>query len=694
MDHVAATMNLLVLTSRPEEAEACISSLRTGGLAVRGSVLNEPGRLAAVVNGHSFDLILCCEYDPEIDLAACMESYRQLVGDIPLVIIASPDTDSASLIAAMRGGARDITERGDLDHLLLVVARELSDLGHRRAAAGAQRQLQESDQRIRDLLESSSECVAYIQEGVHVEANPAYARLFQFEGREDLDGIPLLDLIAPDQQSDMKRMLRQLGQLAEGDMQEVDAECVRGDGTRFHTRLRISRSNVNEEPCLQVIAADGTARTGGYGGSRIDADTGLPDRTALMGELATRLTGSAAAPFAAIYIGISAFADLIRSEGLTAGLGAVAEFGAALREVAPPGAFLARCGDAGFVLLASDLSYKEASELASSIGARVRSPLARRDPDKGPTLAAGLMLVEPGRDTPAAVLDTIHHYHLMGADDPGHASLRGKVGAATVGGASPAAGPEEEQLLTTQIDRALQGNGFELFYQPIVSLKGDSQENYSVLLRLREPDKTVREAKEFLPEAIQSGRMVAIDHWVVRQSIAEVATRRGQLHKINFFINISEQTLEEDKLLIWVCDYLREFQARGNWLTFQIIEEHARRQSAVLRRLVDGLRKVKCRVALNRFGLAPNPDMLLKGLPVDFVKFAPELGQGLADDEQKHRRLLELTKMVREAGAKTVVTGVEDARSLTLLWTAGVDYVQGNFLQKPTDTIDIQASGR
>jgi EAL domain-containing protein (putative c-di-GMP-specific phosphodiesterase class I) len=50
--------------------------------------------------------------------------------------------------------------------------------------------------------------------------------------------------------------------------------------------------------------------------------------------------------------------------------------------------------------------------------------------------------------------------------------------------------------------------------------------------------------------------------------------------------------------------------------------------------------------------------------------------------------------MVRDAGAKTVVTGVEDARSLTLLWTAGVDYVQGNFLQKPTDTIDLQGSGR
>ncbi|MEJ2325777.1 MAG: EAL domain-containing protein [Chromatiaceae bacterium] len=130
------------------------------------------------------------------------------------------------------------------------------------------------------------------------------------------------------------------------------------------------------------------------------------------------------------------------------------------------------------------------------------------------------------------------------------------------------------------------------------------------------------------------------------------------------------------------------------FVTFQIIEEHARRQSASLRKLMDGLNKVKCRLALNRFGLAPNPEMLLKGLQVHFVKFAPELGQGLADDAQKHRRLLDLTKMVRDAGAKTVVTGVEDARSLTLLWTAGVDYVQGNFLQKPADTIDLQGSGR
>ena len=689
-------MNLLVLTSSQEDGDALITSLRTGGLAVRGAVTDEPERIENLANDQSFDLILCCEYDPAVDLAKCMEYYRRIETDVPLVVIASDETDSTTLIAAMRSGARDVAQYGDYEHLLLVVARELSDLGHRRAETSLRRQLHECEHRTKELLESSNEAVAYIQEGVHIEVNPSYARLFGFGDREDLDGFPLLDLIAPDQQGGARRSLRLFNQIGENETEGFDTECMRDDGTRFQAHMRVSRSYLDGEPCLQVIATEKRHAQGGAAPNRVDSDTGLPNRTALTEELAGRLDGTSSAqtPFAALYIGIRSFADFARSEGLSAGLEAVAAVGATLRELVPEGSFLARVGDAGFVLLADNLQQREAAELASYIPLRVRSPLtAGAAGDQGPDVNTGLMLAEPGRDSAPNVLDTIYRYYLLGALEAQQGHTGPHSGQAPHAGSTQDAEPMEH-LLTTQIDRALQGDGFELFYQPIVSLKGDSQENYSVLLRLRDENKTVREAKEFLPEAVQSGRMVAIDHWVVRHAISEVAARRGQLHKINFFINISEQTLEEDKLLIWVCDYLREFQARGNWLTFQIIEEHARHQSAVLRRLLEGLGKVKCRVALNRFGLAPNPEMLLKGLQVDFVKFAPELGQGLADDEHKHRRLLELTKLVRDAGAKTVVTGVEDARSLTLLWTAGVDYVQGNFLQKPTDTIDIQGSPR
>jgi PAS domain S-box-containing protein len=696
MGSVSATKNILVLTSREEEGEALVTSLRTGGLPVRGTVTGDLNQIQTLGDSRSFDLIICCEYDPAIDLAGCMEYYRQVDTDLPLVIVASEDTASAALIGAMRSGARDVAQYGDQEHLLLVVARELSDLGHRRAEESLRRELSECEQRASGLLTYSREAIAYIREGVHLAVNPAYAELFGFESTKDLDGFPLLDLVSPDSQGEARRSLRALDQLADNNTEEFFTECIRADGVRFRASMRISRSHLEGEPCLQVITSEGRQGRRGSSSSRLDSDSGLPNRTALLEELAERLEASdpQASPFAALYIGLNNFDEVARSEGFTAALEAVAEFGAALRELVPEDSFLARMGDASFALLVPNMDGRKASELANQVSSGVRSSLtAGGSGGRTRAVDTGLMLVEPGKDSPANVLDTIHRAYLMASSQAAKGSP--VPGATQASGAS--GGQQEEpveHLVTAQIDRALQGDGFELFYQPIVSLKGDSQENYSVLLRLRDENKTVREAKEFLPEAIQSGRMVAIDHWVVRHAVAEVAARREQLHKINFFINISEETLQEDKLLIWVCDYLREFQAHGNWLTFQIIEEHARRQSAGLRKLLDGLSKVKCRVALNRFGLAPNPEMLLKSVQAHFVKFAPELGQGLADDPQKHRRLLDLTKMVRDAGAKTVVTGVEDARSLTLLWTAGVDYVQGNFLQKPTDTIELQGSPR
>jgi EAL domain-containing protein (putative c-di-GMP-specific phosphodiesterase class I) len=106
---------------------------------------------------------------------------------------------------------------------------------------------------------------------------------------------------------------------------------------------------------------------------------------------------------------------------------------------------------------------------------------------------------------------------------------------------------------------------------------------------------------------------------------------------------------------------------------------------------VEGLKKIKCRVAVNRFGATGRAQMLLQALPLDFVLLLPEYANQLADDKDKQQKLLELAALAREFNVKSVVTGVEDARTLTILWTAGVDYVQGNFLQRPSPTLEVSA---
>lgn len=691
MEPFSYPVTILILTAQEEEAERIITSLRNGGLAVRSTFAHQPEQIEELATAHAFGLILCCDYDPAVDLASCMALYQELQIDVPLVVIASPETPPQALIAALRTGARDICDRGDFEHLQHVVARELEDFRQRRLAAHLKQRLEECEQRSRAVIDATEEAVAFIQEGVHVQVNPAYQKLFGYASPDDLEGLPLLDLLPEGQRTGMRQTLRQLAARKGEAPEELDLPCLRADGVELAARLQIAPSTLDGEPCLRVTVRQRSAQASAAPpGGLVDAETGLPNRQAVMSELTRRLGDAAAGRLGVLYVGIPAIPDLLRSQGPTKVLDAAAGFAAALREMTPSDAFLGRVGDGGLLLLLDEARPADLKALAQGIQKRALLPL---EPAPGVAQRAGCavgeLLAQPGKDDAHSVLDRVFQDYLLAATTPPSVLVPEAPAPSVPASREPAAAAADAHPLVAEIDRALEGEGFELFYQTIVSLKGDSQENYNVLLRLRDTQQVLHEAKEFVPAAAATGRMAAIDRWVIQHAISEITVKRGQNHRVNFFINIGEQTLQDESLLILICDCLSDFQARGNWLTFQVSEEHARRHSAAFLRLNEGLKRVKCRIAVNGFGLDPNPETTLNNLRMDFVKFAPELAHGLVESEVKQRRLVELTKMARDQGVRSIVTGVEDARTLTVLWTAGIDYVQGNFLQPPSATIDI-----
>ena len=692
MDPLSQSATLLILTSREEESEGLITSLRNGGLAVQSIFSSEPERLEELVSINDVALMLCCEYDPAIDLDAWMLRYQELDLDVPLVIIADQGTESDELIGALRSGARDLAVKGDTDRLQLMVARELSDFEHRRNERHLSERLEECEKRSRDLVDATGEAVAFIKEGIHVQVNPAYQELYGFVSADELDGFPLLDLIAADfhqQVGDALRVVEQRGTIVPT---EMDVQCVRADGEHFEAHLIASRSMLEGEPCVRVITEIQMTDVGQGPAEPVDTDTDtdLPNRTSLMEELASRMAtaGPGSTPFALIYVGIRIFPMLQKDRGLTGSLKAAARFAALLGDLAPEGSYLARVGDDGYVLLINELRQADAEKLSVRIRQKARLPIDQDlQEEEIPQCSTGLLLVDSVAADPADLLDSAYRNYLLGMlDSTSHPDATAPPQLIQDGQTNTLI--DDDHKIAARIQHALDADGFQLVYQPIVSLKGDRQESYSVLLRLSEEDKTLREAKDFLNAAIKSGMMAAVDRWVIRNAISKLAALRSKGQDANFFVSVAEETLQDEKLLIWICDCLREFQARGNWLTLQVMEEHARRQAALFASLSEGLRKVSCRVALNRFGEGPNPELLLRSLHLDYVKFPLELGQGLADEKPKQRRLQELTRLCREADVRSIVTGVEDARSLTVLWTAGIDYVQGNFLQKPSPTID------
>jgi len=174
---------------------------------------------------------------------------------------------------------------------------------------------------------------------------------------------------------------------------------------------------------------------------------------------------------------------------------------------------------------------------------------------------------------------------------------------------------------------------------------------------------------------------------VVRNAIKELVKLRDDGKKINFQLLLSGDGITDDSMLLWVCDCLREFRAKGAWLTFQFNEADLRNNLKPALKLIEGLKKINCRIGINHFDDTSSNATLLSHLPIDIVRLSPHFMEGLASNEQQQNHLNQLNGRLQAEGYRTIATGVEDANTLAILWNVGVNCIQGNFLAEPSETI-------
>jgi len=248
------------------------------------------------------------------------------------------------------------------------------------------------------------------------------------------------------------------------------------------------------------------------------------------------------------------------------------------------------------------------------------------------------------------------------------------------------------QDLPSLIREALVGDGLLLLFQPVVSLRGDAREHYETLVRLPSPTAGELLPGDFFGAAQTAGLMSALDQWVIRHAIRRLAAERRRNRRIHLFIPLSAQGLADPQLLVTVCDELRDAQASGDWLTFQLRPADVRAHPARTKALVHGLRQIRCSLALDRYDAEPASREVLGAMTVDFAKLPPALVRNLRGAPARQERLVAIVTQLHARGVKSVATGVEDAEGLASLWTAGIDYAQGFFLQEPSEVIAYDAA--
>ena len=678
------TIRLLILEDSQNEAERLVSLFRNAGQATRVHRLTSSEDLADVLQ-QTWDLLISAPRSENLEPSEAISAVRKQGKDIPIIQLIEGN-DAEAITEALMLGAQRALPQGEDEWLVLVASRELANLEDRRARRSAELALREAEKRCQLLLDSSVDAIAYVHDGMHIYANRAYLELFGYEDVEELEGMPMIDLIASCDQADFKSFLKNY-QSMQGSA-ELVCGGVRADGGNFKASMHFSPASYDGEPCIQVVIraeSDNAELEKLREISSQDLVTGLHNRNHFLELLDNAVERAVKAGQGAslAYLRVDRFASLQADLGLGNSDRLLAELAQILRAHFADKAQLARFGDDAFAVLVTDATPAQLEQSLTALLRKVDSHLFEID---GRTIQATLSIGVAALDEQTAkardVIDRAHRCaeelsdgNALNIYNPAHelaaAANRGEV--------------------TAMVQQALEQNSFRLLFQPVISLRGDSHEHYEVLLRLLDPQGVEVPPGEFLGAAKDAGLAARIDRWVLLNSIKLLAEHRSKGHSTRLFLHLSSSSLQDATLLPWLGVALKASRLPPDSLVFQIDENDAVAYLKQAKALVQGLTGLGCRIALSQFGCVLNPFNTLKHLNVDFVKIDGSYTQDLSRQENQEA-LKQLLTELHEQAKQTVVPFVDSATVLATLWQAGVGYIQGQYLQGPSQSMDYDFS--
>jgi len=237
---------------------------------------------------------------------------------------------------------------------------------------------------------------------------------------------------------------------------------------------------------------------------------------------------------------------------------------------------------------------------------------------------------------------------------------------------------------TTRLRQALAQDRFSLAYQNITSLAGDNQVYFDVLLRYIDDTGALLRPADFLPAAESAGLMPDIDRWVVTHAIDVVEQQMARDIHVSLFVKLSRETIQDARgFLDWARRSLGAMQAPRSSLVFSLRASDVSQHVAESKHLAVALQAQGFRTALTHFGHTSTSVQLLEKMALSFIKLSPEFAREVAGETADDTQLQRVIDSARDRNIPLIAEQIEDASSMARLWQAGVNYVQGHFIQEP-----------
>ena len=240
--------------------------------------------------------------------------------------------------------------------------------------------------------------------------------------------------------------------------------------------------------------------------------------------------------------------------------------------------------------------------------------------------------------------------------------------------------------LETELRRALERDQFVLHYQPQVDLRTRRIHAAEAVIRWHHPQRGMVSPAHFVPMLEETGLIVPVGDWVLRQACADAA-RLG----LRVSVNVSAPQFEDPNLVDRIGEILGGAGCTPNWLELEITENILMRDGASATAVLERLHELGVRLAVDDFGTGYSSLAYLKRFPLDVLKIDQTFIQDVTDDLDDAAIVEASISLSHKLGLEAVAEGVESRAQLRFLRKHRCDIAQGFYLSRPAPREELEA---
>ncbi|MEW9532634.1 putative bifunctional diguanylate cyclase/phosphodiesterase [Microbispora sp. NPDC049125] len=557
--------------------------------------------------------------------------------------------------------------------------------------AGMRRLVDVGEQQLRQLAENTGDVVLVCDhDGVVQEIGPGVEATYGYRP-EDVVCRPIFDYIHPEDVPGVQALLRQTA----GDDEMPDRHSCRvacrvraSDGTWRPTESVATRHVRGDDLILVTVRdlSDQVALRNQVTHLTFhDGVTGLPNRAYFEERARDVLTRRDASRTAVIFLDLDGFTAVNDSVGHASGDYLLGQAARRLRSAVRADDTLARWGGDEFAVLleggpAGGTDAQTAIDLAERLVRAVSSePFRVADRDVALTASVGVAFAEEG--LPAGDLLRNADVAMSRAKELG--GRRVEVFATHMH-----ADVVRRLEISTDLQKALLENQFAVEYQPIVDLATSRVTAVEALVRWWRGG-TIVPPEQFLGPAEDTGIIVPLSEWILREACREVAAWRASSWDIGLSLNLSTRQITAPRFVETVSEALAESGLPASALTLEVIEEMLVEDAGDTITKLSELRALGVRLAIDDFGTGYASLAFLRQLPVDMIKIDPSFVSGLGSDETVTLLTRTIVRLGHDLGLVVVAEGIERAEQLELLREMGCTRGQGYLVARPMTAREI-----